>query len=77
MFCKCRSTCCSNYFLRSQRVIAEDAGGMTFSLEVVWNFELEREILGFGESISVLAPRRLRKKMAGRIGSMMKLYQDA
>lgn len=77
MFCKYRSTCCANYFLRSRRVIAEDAEGITFSLEVAWNFELEREILGFGESVAVIAPHRLRKKMAGQIDALVKLYQDA
>ena len=39
------------------------------SIPVVLNFELEREILGFGENIKVLSPRFLVKKISRRIES--------
>ena len=47
----------------SQTVIKEVADGTIFRIDVVLNFELEREILGFGEFMKVLSPRLL----AGRI----------
>jgi predicted DNA-binding transcriptional regulator YafY len=50
----------------SQKIIREDAGGTTFSIDVIWNFELERELLGFGELIKVIAPRRLIGKIQSR-----------
>ena len=52
----------------SQKVVKEDKDGLVFSIDVVWNFELEREILGYGESLKVLVPKRL----AGRIVSRLK-----
>ncbi|GAO42660.1 helix-turn-helix transcriptional regulator [Flavihumibacter petaseus] len=58
----------------SQRVEREDAGGMIIRLDVVLNFELEREILGFGESIKVLAPRILQSRIRKRITAMAKCY---
>jgi predicted DNA-binding transcriptional regulator YafY len=51
----------------SQKVLKEDDEGIIFSIEVVWNFELEREILGFGEHISILSPRRLQSKIKSRL----------
>lgn len=45
----------------SQKMLKrEEDGSMLFSICVVHNFELEREILGFGESIEVLGPRKLK-----------------
>lgn len=47
----------------SQKLIASDAEGKIFSIRVVLNFELERELLGFGAKITVLGPRILQKQM--------------
>ncbi|OJV55470.1 MAG: WYL domain-containing protein [Bacteroidetes bacterium 43-16] len=58
----------------SQKLLAEDESGITIRLDVVWNFELEREILGFGECIKVIAPRIMQRKIAERIGKMGMLY---
>lgn len=52
----------------SQKVLKTDETGVIFSIEVIWNFELERELLGFGEQITILSPRRL----VGKIQSRMK-----
>jgi predicted DNA-binding transcriptional regulator YafY len=60
----------------SQRLLKEDETGITIRLDVVLNFELEREILGFGESIKVLAPRLLQKKISTRIAKMHAVYQS-
>ncbi|OJU77849.1 MAG: WYL domain-containing protein [Bacteroidetes bacterium 47-18] len=61
----------------SQQLLKEDETGITIRIDVVLNFELEREILGFGESIKVLAPRLLQKKIKMRIEKMNKLYMQA
>lgn len=60
----------------SQQIMSEDKNGLVISLKVVWNFELEREILGFGESLAVLSPLRLRRKIAGRILRMGRAYNE-
>jgi len=58
----------------SQKILKEDQDGTIFSIEVVWNFELEREILGFGEQIEVLSPRRLSGKIKSRLKKTLTKY---
>lgn len=52
-----------------------DNGSAIFSLKVVWNFELERELLGFGENLKVLGPVRLKRKIYGRLTKNIKAYE--
>lgn len=59
----------------SQKIIKEEADGTIFSIEVIWNFELEREILGFGEQVKVLAPKRLQGKIFSRLKQTLGQYQ--
>ena len=59
----------------SQLILKEDAEGMIFSISVVWNFELEREIIGFGEQLQVLSPRRLAGTIQSRFKNALKKYQ--
>lgn len=47
----------------SQQILERTEKGMIISLKVQINYELEREILGFGPGIVVLAPEALRKTM--------------
>jgi predicted DNA-binding transcriptional regulator YafY len=49
----------------SQKVVKETEAGVEINLKVKLNFELDREILGFGAGVEVLAPERLRKKIKG------------
>ncbi|PSL44824.1 putative DNA-binding transcriptional regulator YafY [Chitinophaga niastensis] len=51
----------------SQEVLKEDGAGTIICIEVILNYELEREILGFGEHIRVLSP----KSLATRIGQRL------
>jgi predicted DNA-binding transcriptional regulator YafY len=60
----------------SQKILREEKDGAVFSIRVNWNFELEREILGFGEAIEVLSPARLRNKINFRIRKMGELYEE-
>ncbi|MDX2174015.1 MAG: WYL domain-containing protein [Bacteroidota bacterium] len=59
----------------SQKILKEDSDGTIFSIEVIWNFELERELLGFGEQLIILSPRRLSKKIQTRLKNTLSKYQ--
>ncbi len=59
----------------SQQIIEQDETGVTFRIDVIPNFELEREILGFGESITVISPRHLKKMIAKRLQKATENYQ--
>ncbi len=63
-------------FHHSQEIIekAKD-GGVTISLAVHHNFELERLILGFGASIEVIKPRRLRNRIKQNLKYNLKQYE--
>ena len=58
----------------TQKVLSEDAAGKIFSIKVVLNFELERELLGFGSGIQVLGPRILRKRILEQLRGALKSY---
>lgn len=58
----------------SQKVEREDENGIIIRIDVVLNFELEREILGFGEAIKVLAPKNLATKIKNRLKRSAELY---
>ncbi len=49
-------------------------GSIVVSIKVQLNFELEREILGFGSSMVVLSPTRLRERIAQKINQLNALY---
>jgi len=60
----------------SQKVLKEEKDGIIIRLDVVLNFELEREILGFGENMKVLAPRLLASTIKRRLDQMVKNYNE-
>ncbi|MCF8370801.1 MAG: WYL domain-containing protein [Bacteroidales bacterium] len=51
----------------SQQIIRETNEGTEIVIKVIPNFELEREILGFGENMKVLAPQTLQARIAKRL----------
>lgn len=59
----------------SQQVLKQDENGIIIRIDVVLNFELEREILGFGECLKVLAPRNLASRIKKRIKAAHEQYQ--
>ncbi|MBL7910114.1 MAG: WYL domain-containing protein [Bacteroidia bacterium] len=59
----------------SQKILKEETDGTIFSIEVIWNFELEREILGFGEQLMILSPSRLSRKIQSRLKNTLSKYQ--
>jgi predicted DNA-binding transcriptional regulator YafY len=58
----------------SQKVVSESEKGVEINLKVKLNFELEREILGFGAGVEVLAPAGLRKKIAQILNNAASMY---
>ena len=60
----------------SQQVLEKGEEGIVISLNVQHNFELEREILGFGETMIVLEPEFLRTRIENRLRYNLKLYGD-
>lgn len=59
----------------SQQILSEDEKGMIIRIDVVLNFELERELLGFGESLKVLAPKILVKNIKRRLEKANAQYE--
>lgn len=61
----------------SQKILSrKENGNIIIRLDVVLNFELEREILGFGECIQVLAPQRLRERISRRLRKALNVYKQ-
>jgi len=59
----------------SQQLLKETDQGIIIRIEVVLNFELEREILGFGECMKVLAPRILKSRIHKRLNMAIQKYE--
>ena len=60
----------------SQKVVAELKTGTHFSIEVIPNFELERELMGFGEGLKIISPLHLARRIKKRIQLMQDLYEQ-
>ncbi len=58
----------------SQRVINRNDAGIVIELTLQHNFELEREILGFGEAMTVLEPLKLRNIIKKRLEAALSRY---
>ncbi len=58
----------------SQSILKDTPEQFIFMIEVILNFELEREILSFGEQLKVLAPRSLVKRITGRLERAKQQY---
>lgn len=61
----------------SQKVIAKDNFGITIELVVQHNFELEKEILGLGEGVMVLAPESLKRSITSRLSEAIESYSTS
>jgi len=59
----------------TQKVVSEENGGKVFTIRVIMNFELERELLGFGPKIKVLGPRILVKQMKILLQKSLNRYE--
>ena len=62
---------------QSQKEIETMADGdVLFSIDVIPNHELERDILGYGEGITVLTPKSLVEKLCERLGKTVDNYKN-
>ena len=61
----------------SQQIVEETKEGVTFMIEVIPNFELERELIGFAEGLKILSPLRLVHRMQKKIKLMDGLYNSS
>ena len=61
----------------TQRLIDKNAEGKIFSIRVILNFELERELLGFGSKLRVLGPRILVKRIRENLVKTLEAYAVA
>lgn len=59
----------------SQKIVEEVKSGTHFSIEVIPNFEMERELIGFGEGIKILSPNNLIRQVKRKVRLMNELYQ--
>ena len=60
---------------QSQKELGIQAdGSVLFSIDVILNHELERDLLGYGETITVLSPDSLVEKMRKRIAEAQENY---
>ncbi|MEJ1237277.1 WYL domain-containing protein [Chryseolinea sp. T2] len=60
---------------QSQEVVEANSHGTTFSICVQLNFELEREILGFGDRVKVIAPDKLKRRIKDILQQAIEQYQ--
>ena len=61
---------------QSQREIeAREDGSVLFSIDVILNHELERDLLGYGEGITVLSPDGLVEKLHKRLAETLENYE--
>jgi len=60
----------------SQTIVAEKEHSIIIRIDVVLNFELEKEILSFGECVKVLGPRLLASRIKRRLKKAAESYPD-
>ena len=59
----------------SQKLEETLGDGMVFSLRVQLNYELEREILGFGDRVRIIAPERFKRRIKECLAHALDQYQ--
>jgi len=58
----------------SQQIVEESKSGIIFSIDVVPNFELERELIGFGEGLKILSPSDFMRRIRRKVRLMHEVY---
>ncbi|WP_207532438.1 helix-turn-helix transcriptional regulator [Desertivirga arenae] len=61
----------------TQKLLTETAEGKIFSIRVILNYELERELLGFGCKLRVLGPRTLVNRIKENLAKALECYEKA
>lgn len=62
-------------FHKSQRLIEHTEDGVIFNVFVKINFELERMLLGYGDSIEIIKPEKLRKQIQHKLQNAQNRYK--
>ena len=61
---------------QSQKEISKmEDGSALFSIDVIPNFELERDILGYGEGLTIISPDTLANKIRKRLNNAVANYE--
>ena len=63
-------------FHHTQKIVAKSSDGIEVTIDVILNYELEREILGFGECITVIKPKKLRERMEAKLKKAVEKYGE-
>lgn len=58
----------------TQKLVTQSHNGIEITIEVILNYELEREIMGFGDSITVLKPQKLRERIEKKMEVAWRKY---
>lgn len=58
-----------------QEVGVDDENGVLFSIDVIPNRELERDLLAFGDGLTVISPEKIRKQLRNIIRKSLKNYK--
>ncbi len=58
----------------SQKLISQDEDGATFELFIKINFELERIFLGYGNTLEIVSPLKLRRRIKGIFKEALDVY---
>lgn len=61
----------------SQRIIEETAEHISIELKLMYSYELEQAILGFGEDIEVLEPLDLKERIVNRLKANLSNYSKS
>ena len=59
----------------SQELISQDESGATFELFIKINFELERIFLGYGNTLEIVSPLRLRRSIKKVFEEAVRIYE--
>ena len=59
----------------TQKTVSEDENGAVITIEVYLNYELEQQILYYGENMKVLEPAMLKQKIKQRLSDALNLYE--
>jgi predicted DNA-binding transcriptional regulator YafY len=60
----------------SQTLLKKDKDGYHISVKVKVNYEFERDILGFGETIKILSPKFLAERIQKKLKKAVQLYES-
>lgn len=60
----------------SQKVLEDNDDYVIIQLDVILNYELEQQILSFGDYVEVIAPKTLRDKIKERLQKASSKYKD-